>query len=54
MIALYEDKFSTTENHTFRVIGATWTCCITSLREVIVAPLNLDNKCHGFPRVDGE
>lgn len=54
IMALYEDKLSTTENCTFRVIGPAWMGSTTSPSEVVVAPLKLDNRCPGFSKVDGE
>ena len=51
---LYGDKSSTIENRTLSVIGSTWMGKTTSPREVVVAPLNLDNKCPEFSRLDGE
>lgn len=52
-IALNGDRFSTTENCTLGVIGLSWIGNMTTPREVVEAPLNLDNIRPGFSRLEG-
>ena len=53
-MAFFFNDTATTENSMFSVTGSAWTGNTISLREVVVALLNLDNKCHGFSKADGE
>ena len=53
-MALHREKSSTIENCTLNVTGSAWMGNTTSPRKVVVAPLNLDNGCLGFSKVDGE
>ena len=52
-MALKGDKSSTTENCTLRMTGPAWTDSTTSLREVILAPLNLDKIHLMFSKLEG-
>ena len=53
MMALKWDKSSTTKNRMFWVIGQAWTGNTSSSREVVMAPLNLDNIRSRFSKSDG-
>ena len=53
-MALHREKSSPVENYTLNVTGKAWMGNTTSPREVVVAPLNPDNRCLGFSRIDGE
>ena len=53
MMALKDDKSSTTENCTFWVTGPAWTGNTTSPREVVEAPLNPNSIRPRFFMVDG-
>ena len=52
-MALNGDRFSTTENCTFRITGPTWTGNTISPREVVEALLNPDSIHTGFSKADG-
>lgn len=54
MLALKADKFSTTKNCTFLVIGPAWTSNTMSPMEIVVAQLNPDSIRLGFSRADDE
>lgn len=52
-MALKGDKSSTTNNYTLRVIRPAWIGSMMSLRDVVEAPLNLDNIRPGFFMLEG-
>ena len=54
MMVLYDDKSSTTENHTLRVGGLAWTGSTTSPRDIVAAPLNPNKSRIGFSKADDE
>ena len=55
MMALKENKSSTTENCTFWITGPTWTSSTTCPRKVVEASLNPDSIHSGFSRAgDGK
>ncbi|KAL6326007.1 hypothetical protein AAG906_038499 [Vitis piasezkii] len=51
LMAFHREKSSTIENCTLNVTRLAWMGNTTSPREVVVAPLNLDNRCLGFSRM---
>ena len=53
-MALNGDRSFTIENCTLRITGPTWTGNTMSPRDVVEAPLNPDNICPRFSRLEGE